>query len=63
MINMGLHESQLEALEKERLRQLEELALNTTGDVGVYRFRIGRIRGLVDAIDIIETVRVRMMEG
>lgn len=61
--NIVLHDAQLATLEKERLAQMEELATTNSPDGGIYRYRIGRIRGLVDAMELMEEVRKKLMES
>ncbi len=60
--NIVLHDAVIAALNKERELQMEQLAMNAQTDLGGYRYRVGCIKGLADAVLIAEEIRVKMME-
>lgn len=60
--NFRLYDAVIEALAQAATDEVDNLALCRTGDFGDYRFMIGRIAGLRDALAIAEETRKKLMQ-
>lgn len=63
MFNINLHDQCVDALLRSVTEEIEDLANHRTGDFGDYRYRIGRVAGLHDAIAILHETREKLQES